>query len=350
MSSSSADSPDILPAAIFRFLDRGEINIALREDEPNLYIVMFTSRSLPFVVSAMHWARLGDVEALYRIMTTTARHQGLSLTTVRTPLTWEVPNEPPIRSASAMKMIAWNCQGAGNEMFRAHAYELHRRHRPNILIIIEPRIAEARAQEVIDTLPYSHSCRVDPAGFSGGIWMLWNEGPSFSVEIITCSDHSIHALVKVPSPPISFLLTAVYAPPHFNKRKPFWDYLENLAKNISLPWILLGDFNDMILEDEKSGGLPVNKTRMAAFRNCLDKCGLIDLGFHGPRFMWTNKSPMWQTIIKEWLDRGLGNADWTLLFPTAEIHHLPRVKSDHCPIMLNTNPSEPKIPKPFRFE
>ena len=134
-------------------------------------------------------------------------------------------------------------------MFRAHAYELHRRHRPNILIIIEPRIADIRAQGVIDTLPYSHSRRVDPVGFFGGICLLWNEGPSFSVEIITCSEHSIHALVKVPSPPLVFLLTVVYAPPHFNKRKPFWDYLENLARNISLPWILLGDFNDMISED-----------------------------------------------------------------------------------------------------
>ena len=68
-----------------------------------------------------------------------------------------------------MKMIAWNCQGARNEMFRAHAYELHRRYHPNTLIIIEPRIADARAQKVIDTFPYFHSHRVDPAGFSGGI-------------------------------------------------------------------------------------------------------------------------------------------------------------------------------------
>ena len=82
-------------------------------------------------------------------------------------------------------------------MFRAHAYELHRRHRLNILIIIESHIAEARAHGVIDTLPYLHSRRVDPAGFSGSIWLLWNEGPSFSVEIITCSEHSIHALVNI---------------------------------------------------------------------------------------------------------------------------------------------------------
>ena len=189
-----------------------------------------------------------------------------------------------------MKMIAWNCQGARNEMFCAHAYELHRRHRPNILIIIESCIVEARAQGVIDTLPYSHSRRVDPTSFSSGIWLLWNERPSFSVEIIPCNEHNIHALVKVHSPSLLFLLTTVYALPQFTKHKPFWEYLQNLALNISLPWILLGDFNDMISEEEKLGGLPISRTRMVAFRNCLDKCELIDLGFHGPRFTWINKS------------------------------------------------------------
>ena len=94
----------------------------------------------------------------------------------------------------------------------------------------------------------------------------------------------------------------------------------------------------------------MNRTCIAAFRNCFNKCGLIDLGFHGPCFTWTNKSPIWQSTIKEWLDRGLGNVEWTLLYPSAEIHHLPKVKSDHYLILLNTAPSEPKPPKPFRFE
>ena len=74
MCSSDLDSSDPLPAAIFRFLDQSKVNIAMREDEPNLYIVMFSSHSLPFVVSSTHWSRLGDGEALYRIKTTTARH------------------------------------------------------------------------------------------------------------------------------------------------------------------------------------------------------------------------------------------------------------------------------------
>ena len=98
------------------------------------------------------------------------------------------------------------------------------------------------------------------------------------------------------------------------------------------------------------GGLPLNRTRIAAFKNCMDKCGLMDLGFQGPRFTWTNKSSVWNGPIQERLDQGLGNAEWKMLFPTAEIDHLPRVKSDHCPIMLLTDPLEQKSPKPFRFE
>ena len=120
--------------------------------------------------------------------------------------------------------------------------------------------------------------------------------------------------------------------------------------HVSLLWVLLGDFNDMISDEEKLGGLPVNRTHMSAFRNCMDNCGLIDLGFHNLRYTWTNKSPCWQTTIKERLDRGLGNAEWATLFPSAEVHHLPRVKSDHCPILLSTDPRERKPPKPFRFE
>ena len=66
------------------------------------------------------------------------------------------------------------------------------------------------------------------------------------MEILTHSEYSIQAFVKVSSPSLSFLLTAVYAFPNFNKRKFFWEYLQNLATIVSLPWVLLGDFNDMI--------------------------------------------------------------------------------------------------------
>ena len=115
------------------------------EDKPNLYIIMFSNRSLPFVVFGTHWARLGDIKALYRINTTTARHQCLPPPTARTSPSWGVQNDSHTPYSSSMKMIAWNCQGVGNEMFSNLAYVLHRRHRPDMLIIIKPPISEDRA-------------------------------------------------------------------------------------------------------------------------------------------------------------------------------------------------------------
>ena len=165
-SSSSRDSSDQLPAAIFRFLDLGEINIALQENEVGLYIIMCSRQSLPFVVSATYWARLGEIEPLYRLKTTTAQHQWPTQPVARTLRTSAIPYDSLYPHSPSMKMIAWNCEGASSVTFRTHACELHRRHRPDILIIVEPRIAEGRAQAVIDTLPYTHSRRVDPTGFS----------------------------------------------------------------------------------------------------------------------------------------------------------------------------------------
>ena len=239
-------SPEQLPEAIFCFLDLSEIKMAMQEDEPNLYIIMFLSPSLPFVVSVTQWARLGEIDPLYRLKMTKTRHQCLTRSVARISRTWGVRNDYLNPNTSSMKMITWTCQGAGSVAFRNHAYELHRRHCPDILIIVEPSIAKERAQVVINTLPYTHSRQVDPTSFSGGIWMLWNESTSCQVEIFTHSKHSIHALVKVASSSLSFLLTAVYASPNFHKRQPFLDYLQNLATLVDLPWVLMGDFNDML--------------------------------------------------------------------------------------------------------
>ena len=180
--------------------------------------------------------------------------------------------------------------------------------------------------------------------------MLWNEGRNLRVEMLTTSEYRIHALVKVPSQSHNCLLTAIYAFSNFNKRKMLWEYLKNLAPLVNLPWVLLGDFNKMLTEDEKMEGLPLNGNRISTFRECIDQCGLMDLGFHGPRFTWSDKNPILYRNIKEHLDRGLGNTEWKIHFPRMEIHHFPCTKHDHCPKLLDTNPITCRLPKTFKFE
>ena len=90
-------------------------------------------------------------------------------------------------------------------------------------------------------------------------------------------------MIKVNSDSSLFVLTAVYASPQFNKRKRMWQHLEDFVATINQPWVLLGNFNDMLSKDEKLGGLLINPSRIRAFRNCLDNCGLMYLGFHSQK-------------------------------------------------------------------
>ncbi|KAH1075440.1 hypothetical protein J1N35_027768 [Gossypium stocksii] len=63
-----------------------------------------------------------------------------------------------------------------------------------------------------------------------------------------------------------------------------------------------------------------------------DLADLHDLGFRGPPFTW-HKGNMFER-----LDRALGNKAWINYFPISLITYLPKIKSDHRPLLLNLNP------------
>ena len=77
---------------------------------------------------------------------------------------------------------------------------------------------------------------------------------------------------------------------------------------------------------------------------------MIDIGFSGPRFTWSNRRPLFH-LVQERIDRTFVNADWSSIFPKAAVLHLERLYSDHCPIkVLFENSREFRPPRPFRFQ
>ena len=149
-------------------------------------------------------------------------------------------------------------------------------------------------------LSFNSVCRSEAVGFRGGIWLLWNSG-EISLDVLMVIDQAIHASVQVsPSKP-NWLLSAVYASPNLDTRLKFWDHLVKFASTHNTPWVVAGDFNDILSRHEKFSSTPANTRRINAFHNYLDACNLLDLGFNGPRFTWTNKRD--QGLVMERLDR-----------------------------------------------
>ena len=78
--------------------------------------------------------------------------------------------------------------------------------------------------------------------------------------------------------------TGFYGEPDTNEREEAWNMLRMLHSKPHLPWVCMGDFNEILLSEEKRGGKERPHRQMQAFRDVLDTCGFLDLGFTGPEF------------------------------------------------------------------
>lgn len=137
----------------------------------------------------------------------------------------------------------------------------------------------------------------------------------------------------------------------YGLRRILWAYIESLAQSINAPWMVLGDFNDVTGAGEKMGGASPFFSRCNLFNNMIYACGLMDLAFYGPAFIWCNRRKGLRKV-QERLDRVLADPNWRLLYPEAALIHLPRVHSDHCPILLKLEPGlyADRSKRPFRFQ
>ncbi|KAL4288746.1 hypothetical protein AHAS_Ahas19G0317000 [Arachis hypogaea] len=104
--------------------------------------------------------------------------------------------------------------------------------------------------------------------------------------------------------------------------------MEKLANSIREPWCIEGDFNSILSLNDTGGSSNLSQDHKR-FQSCINNCGVNDLGFTGPLFTCQRGN------TKKRLDRFLCNLDFTNAFPNVSIRHLPKLKSDHLPILLD---------------
>lgn len=174
-------------------------------------------------------------------------------------------------------------------------------------------------------------------GYAGGLWLLWNLD-RVEVSLLSKTKQEIHVTVKVCASNFSWLFSTVYASPRIEERSILWNNLFSLAELQSMAWFIARDFNEPLLDEDKFGGRNISLNRSLLFKDYLDKCNMIDLGFLGPRFTWTNGREL-SALIQERIDRFFVNPNWCSTFPEARVSHLTCCHSDHCSVLLET----PKI-------
>jgi len=81
-------------------------------------------------------------------------------------------------------------------------------------------------------------------------------------------------------------LTGFYGSPENGRRKESWAFLKNLAGTSSLPWCVIGDFNDILSSEEKKGRSERAPWLICGFRQAVLDAGLFDLHMTGYAFTW----------------------------------------------------------------
>ncbi|XP_019241016.1 PREDICTED: uncharacterized protein LOC109221004 [Nicotiana attenuata] len=169
------------------------------------------------------------------------------------------------------------------------------------------------------------------ANVSNKIWVFVDE--DHGVEIIYDLEQQMTLKLTNLDTQMSFMVTFVYAKCDPIERIELWDSLYYLASDMSIPWLVGGDFNVILDEEEKFGGLPVSLNEINDFRHCISTCNLNDLGFKGSIYTWWNGRGEDDCIFKR-LDRCLGNVELQQMWPNLEITHLSKTGSDHSPMLL----------------
>ncbi|XP_052107411.1 uncharacterized protein LOC127740479 [Arachis duranensis] len=225
-----------------------------------------------------------------------------------------------------MNILAWNCRGVSSKGFPIMIRDLTYRYNLKLCILLETHVSGTKVEGIIRKLGFDSWCISDAEGFSGGIWCLWN-GKDWQVEPVNVQRQLIHLKIK-DNDNRSWYFTCIYGSPQPGTRSTLWRELESIAATNQGPWCLGGDFNSIISLEETGGNRNLSQDSNR-FQECMLNCGLNDLGFSGPPFTWQRNQ------IKPRLDRFLCNLEFNVLFPSVGVKHLPKLKSDHLPILLD---------------
>lgn len=244
-----------------------------------------------------------------------------------------------------MNVGAWNVRGLHFPQKQEVVRKALRDNALSLLALMEtklkPHQIEENMRKGFDTWNF-----VDNSAYSdkGRIIILWNNNLVELVKI-GCTDQAIFCKITCKITSISFFFAAVYGLHSVVARRPLWDSISGMCSSFMGPWLIMGDFNAVLRDDERSNCITPNSRYYSQdLWECCAANGLVDAPFTGSVFTWTDRT-VWSK-----LDRVMVNHEWLHLDYCCNASFLPiTLDSDHSLCLANILKSITPKAKPFKF-
>lgn len=232
-----------------------------------------------------------------------------------------------------MKILSWNCRSLGNLRAVQALDDLLRQYKPDVVFLIETLVDSKKIEELRKKLHFDFGYGVSRTGRSGGLAVLSRLSSKI---VVTTSSHNYVNVKIYMDDGFEWLMTCFYGYPEKFRRHASWELLKSLDPGLDVPWLVIGDFNDLACSSEKIGGNDHPTYLLNGFRSALQHCDLHEIEWLGYSYTWERSrgSPNW---VREKLDRAVANTKWFEKFENAIIKTGVSSVSDHSPIILSTD-------------
>ncbi|KAA3474021.1 reverse transcriptase [Gossypium australe] len=170
-----------------------------------------------------------------------------------------------------------------------------------MVFLMETKVESKRMERIRRRSGFVNGIDVGAEGSRGGLCLAWKE--EFRVSLKTFSKNHVDVQVEDSNGQGDWRFTGFYGSPYVKDQHESWRLLQVLGQEQQCPWLVSRDFNEILYSSEKRGGQMREERRMIAFREALEDCKLMDLGFQGTWFTW-ERGNLPETNIRERLDRG----------------------------------------------
>lgn len=124
----------------------------------------------------------------------------------------------------------------------------------------------------------------------------------------------------------------MYGHPTPSFRNEIWERIERIGTTRrNQPWLIMGDFNELLSNAEKKGGRQRPEASFQDFRRMVRMCEFSDLQFTGDCFSWAGQRG--DHYVTSCLDRTMATTTWHQAFPASETQFLELGESDHKPMV-----------------
>jgi hypothetical protein len=178
---------------------------------------------------------------------------------------------------------------------------------------------------------------------------MWKTG-KWDVKLLACSDQFIHCEFYDVGGKLSHWISVIYAQNQLVNRKKLWIDIKNCANSIQGPWMVIGDFNNVLTVADRAGGKPVQPAEFYDLDCMMDEIGLYEHDTRGSHFTWSSRHT--NGVIYSRIDRAICNREWFINYPNCEVEVLNPHISDHSPLrvrLLDTNTGMNRYQTRFKF-